>query len=183
MIVTDEPQVDRSTELNWQRVVNHLIGKAARRGIRFPRTELQSLAGLAVAKARAYYDDERATCSFREWIYSQGWRLLLSEVRNELRRLARAARQVAFTDLEGASAVTAGQSPGEILPARPGQTTITLEILLEGLLPADRAIVVLRVQHWTYKQIGREYGLSGEAIRLRMLRVRQTLARQVCDHE
>ena len=70
-------------------IANYLTAKALRRHIPLPAGEIKSLTGLAVAKAVAYYDSQKATCSLRRWAYSQGWRLLLAEVRNELRSLRR----------------------------------------------------------------------------------------------
>ena len=171
-------------KLNWADVVAQLAGKAVRRHLPLDRDELLSLAGLAAAKANAYYDQARATCSFRQWIYSQGWRLLLSEVRDELRRRRRSPRGIALSELQRACAAR-GQRAAELLAAGPVGAPLwrILASLLEGLVicPLDRRIVVLRVQRWTYVQIGRRCGLSGEAVRLRMKKVRLMLERRRRD--
>ena len=167
-------------ELDWLHVVRCLAARARRRHVPLPRAELGSLAGLAVAKARVYYDPARATCSLRLWIYSQGWRLMLAEIRNEFRRRRRAGRDVTFTDLEGPSAsVESGRrSCIQMLLIARRDAAIVADELTEGLPAADRGIIILRLHHWTLQQIAVKYGVSREAIRLRLVKLRRVMAPQ-----
>lgn len=171
---------ESAAAVDWRGVVNYLAHRARRSAMPFDTSELQSMAGLAAARAKAYWDPARATCSFRQWAYSQGWRLMLSEIRDELRRRRRGVREVAFTDL------CSGDDDGRTVdPAQCGgsdQWAMTILVMLEGLSQSDRTIVMLRVERWTFRQIGHRFGMSGEAIRLRLARVRSAMSPRECKH-
>ncbi len=157
-------------QVDWLAVVNYLTARARRSGVFFDAGELQSLAGLAAARAKAYWDPDRATCSLKQWAYSQGWRLMLSAIRDELRSRKRSVRHVAFADL-------ADDARGErhVEPADCDGWSMSLLVVLDGLSASDRTLVMLRVERWTFRQIGRRFGLSGEAIRLRLGRLADRL--------
>ena len=166
-------------QVNWLRAVRWLARRARRTGVGLAHEELESLAGLAAAKARAYYDPARATCTFRQWIYYQGWRLLLSEIRDEIRRRKRACRFVPFADLHVRRADgEEGCCFDSLLPCRKSWTTASIA-LLESLSVDERRIVLLRMGRWTYRQIGRRFHISGEAVRLRLRAVRRRLTEEV----
>ncbi|MCD6364242.1 MAG: hypothetical protein J7M14_00025 [Planctomycetes bacterium] len=173
----DNTQPPAGLECDWLRIVNYLVGRAGEIHVPLARCELRSLAGLAVAKARAYYDPAKASYPLGRWVCKQGWRLLLAEIRNELRRRRRSVAATTFTDVE--AGMPQGQSLSRLLKGRdegpPGQCSA----LLEGLCRSDCEIVLLRVEKWTYRQIGLELGLSGEAIRLRLVKVRRLLTRRL----
>lgn len=180
---TDAPNPDALDAKDWRKLVGALSSLAVRRHIPVSRRELRSLAGLAVVKARNYYDPARATCTLRQWLYLQGWRLLLSEIRNELCRRRKWSRNVTFTDLGGARRDPGSGKVAETFPAAPDTLASQLFELLEGLPASDRNMIVLRVRRWTYEQIGVKYGLSREAVRLRMVRVRKVLRRRAVNDE
>ena len=168
--------------LDWARVTRCLVARAVRRRLPLPPDELASLAGLALAKANAYYAADRATCSLRQWAYSQGWRLLLSEVRDEVRRRRRSARAVTFTDLAGPRAE--GDLSHASLPAlaRPHRHDVDVRDLLARLTPAERNIVLLRIEGWTHQQIARRCGVSRETVRLRLSALRAVFRREEIAH-
>ena len=63
MIAGTDDRCGPCTEVDWLKVVRCLSARAARHGVPLPKAELDSMAGLAAARARAYYDPARATCS------------------------------------------------------------------------------------------------------------------------
>jgi RNA polymerase sigma factor (sigma-70 family) len=160
--ITAEPTGDFA----WEAVLSTLVARAVRAHVPLPREELQSLSGVALARARDRYDPDRATCSLREWLYSQGWRFLLSEVRNELRR-RRQIREVTFTDL----------SPGGEVPHRapaheePVAETVCFRALMRSFTTDERMLVRLRLERRTHAEIARLCGLSRETVRVRLHRI------------
>lgn len=176
MMVQKNTQPDVPLECNWLRIVNYLVGRAVEKRMPVARGELRGLAGLAVAKARAYYDPAKATCSLGRWVCRQGWRLLLAEIRDDLRRRSRCVSAVTFTDIE--VGMPEGQSIAPLLTGR-DEGRRQCSALLEGLCRTDREIVLLRVERWTYRQIGLEVGLSRETIRMRLVKVRRVVTRQL----
>lgn len=170
-------KVDNSP--NWLRIVNYLVRDAGRRRGSLSMDELRSLAGLATAKARANYRPDRARCCLRRWVYRWGRQLLMAEIRDELARRRRSVPAVTFTDLGGACAENCPQAflslPGSVASSH---QAVELEEMLDALSPVNRGIILLRSQHWTLGQIGHKFGLSGEAIRLRLRRIRVFVERR-----
>ena len=166
---------------NWMRIVNYLTRDASSRRGLLAMDELRGLAGLAVAKARANYRPDKAKCCLRRWVYRWGKQLLSAEIRNELARRRRSAPAVTFTDLGGTSASGVADSCPEARfvcgRAQPHQR-IELAEMLQEFSPISRHIVLLRAQHWTLGQIGRQVGLTGEAVRLRLVRIGVMLKRR-----
>jgi len=161
-------------------VINTLAARARRRHLPTPPSELPGLAGLAVARAAAYYDPTRATCSLREWLFSQGWRLLLSAVRDARRQAQRSVPAVLFTDLAGRDG---SPCPCPAAVARDVRDPADmLADVLDGLAGGDREILVMRLERRTLGDIARRRGLSIEAIRQRLLRLgRQIEAAAACN--
>ena len=160
---------------DWQQIINHLATKAHRRWPAIARCDITSLAGLALARATAYYDPARATCCLRTWLYAQGWRLLLSEVRGELRRRRRHSRETTLTDLIGAAPTLARLAWAGGLFSCGEAEGMARHRLLDGLSLIERRIVTLRAERMTLADIGAACGLSGEAIRQRLMKIRNTL--------
>ncbi|MBL7134840.1 MAG: sigma-70 family RNA polymerase sigma factor [Phycisphaerae bacterium] len=161
-------------------VINTLAARAHRRHLPAPRSELSGLAGLAVTRAAAYYDPDRATCSLREWLFSQGWRLLLSAVRDARRRTQRSVPAVTFTDLAGRDE-SACPCPSAAARELRDPADMLADVL-DGLAGPDREILVMRLERRTLGDIARRRGLSIEAIRQRLLRLgRQIEAEGTCN--
>ena len=166
---------------NWMRVVNYLTRDASARRGGLAMDELRGLACLAAPKARANYRPDKAKCSLRRWVYRWGKRLLSAEIRNELARRRRSVHAVSFTDLGACSAFGAADGCLEARfvcgHARPHQRMELIE-MLQAFSPISRHIVLLRAQNWTLGQIGHQVGLTGEAVRLRLVRIGIILQRR-----
>ena len=181
MIASTSHSRTRSTAPDWNRLVACLVARAVRRRVPLPRNELVSLAGLAVAKANAYFDPDTMSGPLGRWVYNAGWRLLMFEVRNEFRRRRRA--DVTFTDM------TAATDECEFNPVASASQTAALsgrgadvEFLFQGLSAFDRCILALRAQGFTHEQIGRRCGVSRETVRVRLVRLRAVIEQRVRDH-
>lgn len=177
-----EPCTERpADDIDYLLIVNCLAARAGRCGLPAARCEFEGLAGLAVARAAAYYDPARATCPLRTWLFSQGWRLMISAVRDAVRLRRRSVVAVTFTDLAARRRSDAPAQSEPVfedhrLPADP-EGALRLAELLDALSPDDRDLVRMRIERRTLSEIARHYRLSIEAVRQRLLRLRRRVER------
>ena len=158
-------------------VMNFLARKARRRHLPAPPEELSGLAGLAVARAAAYYDPDKATCTLREWLFSQGWRLLLTAVRDAARKTKQSVKLVAFTDL------SVQRELADPCPTTPGPDTRSpvdvLKELFDDLDQGAHGILLMRIGGRTLAEIARKYDVSIETVRQHLFQMGRQIEEQV----
>lgn len=157
-------------------VMNFLAKKARRRRLPASPEELPGLAGLAVARAAAYYDPDKATCPLREWLFSQGWRLLLSAVRDAARKTKQSVKTVVFTDL---SLRRESADPCSRPGPDPRDPTDILKEFLDDLDQGAHGIILMRIGGRTLAEIARKYHVSIETVRQRLFQVGRWIEEQV----
>lgn len=163
-------------EPNWGRIANHLANRAVRAKVPLPRCELFSLAGLAVAMSRNYYDPDQATCELGVWSCECGWRVLMTLVRDEITRRRHEAPAITFTDLAGARASEERRDLAnyrlESALAQRDYAGVVAD-LLESMTPQQRSLVRMRMAGWTLDQIARVCSQPTNWVRERLNRLRQ----------
>lgn len=173
---TAQAHTQRDLEgIDYLFIVRCLARKAIRCRLPAPISELEGLANLAVARAGAYYDPAKAVCTLRQWLFKQGWLLLLSAVRDALRKRRLSVRAITFTDLtarrdDGDSAPAEPVFEDRRRPVGPGRSD-QLAGLLAALPESDRGMARMRLGQWTLREIAERYGLSIEAVRQRLRRL------------
>lgn len=170
----ENSRADSQVEVNWLRIVRHLVRKALARRAGLPRDELMSLAGLAVAQARSRYDASRCRCGIGVWACGTAWLRLRSLIRDERRQLRR--RGICMSDYlhsEPASRLD------ECEPADPAADTApSIEPdWLDRLDDLDRRILRMRADGCTLSQVARRLGRTADAVRWRLRQIRLSLAR------
>ena len=157
-------------------VMNFLTKKARLRHLPAAPDELPGLAGLAVARAAAYYDPDKATCTLREWLFSQGWRLLLTAVRDAARKTKQSVRMAAFSDLSMQRELANPSSTPGPDPRSP------VDILTELFDDIDRGahgILLMRIGGRTLAEIARKYNVSIETVRQKLFHMGRRIEQEV----
>ena len=157
-------------------VMNFLAKKARRRRLPPPPDEFPGLAGLAVARAAAYYDPDRATCTLREWLFSQGWRLLLTAVRDAARQTNQSVKVVAFSDL------SIQREPADPFPTPapdPRGAADALKELFDDLDRGAHGVLLMRIGGRTLAEIARKYNVSIERVRRKLHHMGRRIEQEV----
>jgi hypothetical protein len=166
-------------EPNWARIANHLARKALRTRVPLPHREVFSLAGLAVAMSKDYYDPSLATCDMGVWLCGCGWRVLLTLIRDELRRRRREVPAITFTDLAGRATSQARRNmAGYELESALARRDATADMAdwLESLRPEERGLARMRAGGWTLEEIADVCAQTTDWVRWRLKRMHRRLA-------
>ena len=155
-MVHAKPEYLLHGEPNWARIANYLARKALRTRVPLPHRDVFSLAGLAVAMSRNYYERDEATCDMGVWLCGCGWRVLLTLIRDELGRRRREVPAITFTDLAGRAAGLARRNVAQYeLESALARRDPTADVAdwLESLTPEERGLARMRAAGWTLDEI------------------------------
>ena len=143
-------------------IMNYLAYKAYKAGYRLEWDELLGIAGLSIAKTRANYDPSRTKMKLGTLLVGgYGWGnmrgLLRSYMKEKPKQLQTMNNKVVYD-----------QEPEWI-------NKEYIDHILKDLKEEDRQLLKQRVAGSTLKQIGQELGVSGEAIRQRLMKISKTI--------
>ena len=169
----EQSRADAQVEVDWLRIVRHLVRKALARRVGLPREELLSLAGLAVAQARARFDASRCRCSIGVWACGTGWLRLRSLIRDQ--RLQVRRRGICMSDYLR-NAPPGRRHECDLAPLVADAAWSLEPDWLDRLDPPDRQILRMRADGYTLSQIARHLGRTADAVRWRLTQLRSTLA-------